>query len=175
MSGKLSRRTRGLVVALACSTVMTPASAEILLGATRTSASIYGGASYLVDWNGGLEGGTTLTFSTTERDTRIAVTFNAECTVMAAGYGRWVNIDILVDPAGPAASTAVPPSNGDNAFCSGNETNDDIFGNGDGWISASTQTTMVLREAGEHTVRVRVDGEFSGVARLDDMSLIVQR
>jgi hypothetical protein len=38
-----------------------------------------------------------------------------------------------------------------------------------------TQATIVLANAGEHTVKVRVNGANSGIARLDDMSLIVMR
>jgi hypothetical protein len=53
--------------------------AEILVAQTRTSASVFGGATYTVDFNGATAGGQTFTFSTTEPDTRIVITFNAEC------------------------------------------------------------------------------------------------
>ncbi|MFO1419034.1 MAG: hypothetical protein U1E83_10235 [Methylotetracoccus sp.] len=150
-------------------------SAEILLAQTRTTASVYGGASYNVDFNGAAVGGQTFTFTTTAPNTRVVIAFNAECAVDGDGT-KWVDIDLLVDPAGPATESAASPSNGDNAFCSGNETPSDfVFGNGDGWVSAITQATVVLPAAGDHTVRVLVKGANSGIARLDDMSLIVWR
>ena len=161
-----------------CSIVMLSniASAEILVAQTRTSAAIYGGSSYTVDFNGAAAGGTVFSFSTTEPDTRVVITFNAECAVANDAF-HWVDIDIVVDPAGPTGATTAPPSNGNNAFCSGNTTDSDFLSGsgGDGWVSASTQATLVLATPGEHTVKVRVNGANSGIARLDDMSLVVMR
>lgn len=151
------------------------AKAEVLLGQTRTSTAIYGGATYNVDFNGNAAGGQTFTFSTTQPNTRVVITFNAECAVNGDSF-KYLDLDLLVDPAGPVGETAVPPSNSDNAFCSGNETPSDFLsGGGDGWVSAVTQATMVLAQPGNHLVRVRVNGGFAGVARLDDMSLVIQR
>ncbi|MGH8615488.1 MAG: hypothetical protein ACREYF_26570 [Gammaproteobacteria bacterium] len=150
-------------------------SAAILVAQTRTTPVLFGGATYTVDFNGDTAGGQVFNFSTSSPNTRIVLTFNAECAVYTEAF-NWLDVDILVDPAGATPETAAPPSNDDNAFCSGNHTpGDDIFGAGDGWVSATTQATMILPQAGKHTVRVVVNGAKSGVARLDDMSLIVQR
>lgn len=152
------------------------ANAEILVAQTRTSAAVYGGATYTVDFNGAAAGGTTFTFDTVDPDTRIMIIFNAECAVDGEVW-RWLDVDILLDPAGGAGESAVSPSNGDNAFCSGNGTSTTagLDFSLDGWVSASTVATAVLSTPGTHSIRVRVDGAHAGVARLDDMSLIVAR
>lgn len=149
--------------------------ADILVAQTRNSPAIYGGATYNVDFNGAAAGGQVFTFSTAAPNTRVVLTFNAECAVDNDSF-HWLDVDIMVDPAGPGAETAAAPSNSDNALCSGNDTPSDfLFADGDGWVSAVTQATIVLPTAGAHTVRVRVNGAHSGVARLDDMSLVVWR
>ncbi|MGH8018371.1 MAG: hypothetical protein ACREIA_08785 [Opitutaceae bacterium] len=154
----------------------TPGHSEILVAATRTSAAIYGGATYSVDFNGAAAGGTTYNFTTTEPNTRIVIMFNAEAAC-AGSPTQWTDIDIIVNPAGGAGDYVVPPSNGDNAFVSGNETDSDfLYAGGDGWVSAATIATMVVGPAGVHTVRVRVNGGSSGgISRLDDMSLVVMK
>ncbi len=167
--------TKTVSIGAVLCTLATPAYAEILLGITKTSPTIYGGASYSVDWNGGAAGGVLHYFQTSEPNTRVVLSFNAECAVMMAGSQKWVGIDIVVNPAGPTGNTVAGPSNGDNALCSGNSTADSIYGHGDGWVSAMTQATIILPQAGTHSVKVRVNGQASGTARLDDMSLIVQR
>lgn len=155
--------------------VALPARAEVLLAQTRTSAAVFGGATYFVDFNGAPAGGTQFNFTTAAANTRVVVMFNAECAHQG-GTQNWVDIDILVNPAGSAPEAAIAPSNGDNAFCSGNGTTTGGSGNFelDGWVSAATIGTVLLPQAGTHTVRVRVDGR-SSVTRLDDMSLIVMR
>lgn len=149
--------------------------AEILVAQTRTSPAVYGGATYNVDFNGATAGGQEFSFSTSAPNTRVVLTFNAECAVENNSF-HWLDVDIIVNPAGPTGETEATPSNSDNALCSGNDTPSDfVFADGDGWVSAVTQATINLPVAGVHTVRVRVDGANSGVARLDDMSLIVMR
>ncbi|HEX9782275.1 MAG TPA: hypothetical protein VGA56_06020 [Opitutaceae bacterium] len=148
---------------------------EILVAQTRTSAVIYGGATYLVDFNGAAAGGTTFNFTTTEPNTRIVIMFNAEAACANTSF-HWVDVDIIVNPAGAAGDVVVPPTNGDNAFVSGNETDSDfLYASGDGWVSAAAIATMVVPTTGVHTVRVRVNGAHSGIARFDDMSLIVMK
>lgn len=150
------------------------AKAEILLGKTRTTTSIYGGATYIVDFNGDAPGGQTFPFSTTQPNTRVVITFNAECAVDGNSF-NFIEVDLQVDPAGPNTIQAISPSNDDNAFCSGNETPSDfIYGGGDGWVSAVTQATVVLAAPGQHTISVYVNGKGT-VSRLDDMSLVIQR
>jgi hypothetical protein len=146
-----------------------------LLARTRTSPAVYGGASYNVDFNGSALGGQTFTFSTSEPNTQVVITFNAECALKGNAF-NWFDVDIIVDPAGGTGETIVPPSNSDNAFCSGNDTYSDfVYDSGDGWVSAVTQATMILAQAGTHTVRVRVNGQYTGgISRLDDFSLIIQ-
>lgn len=150
------------------------ARADILVAQTRTEAAVYGGATYIVDFNGAAGGGTQFTFETGGPNRRVIITFNAECAHQGATT-NYVDIDILVDPAGPSPESAISPSNGDNAFCSGNgtTTGGDTFLL-DGWTSVATIATVVLPQAGTHTVRVRVNGRLS-VTRLDDMSLVVFR
>lgn len=152
-----------------------PARAEVLLAQTQTSPSVFGGATYIVDFNGAAAGGTQFNFTTAAANTRVVVMFNAECAHQG-GTQNWVDLDILVNPAGSAPEAAIAPSNGDNAFCSGNGTTTGGSGNFelDGWVSAATIGTVLLPQAGTHTVRVRVNGR-SSVTRLDDMSLIVMR
>jgi hypothetical protein len=154
----------------------TAAQAEILLATSRSDPAIYGGAAYVVDFNGGAAGGDVLSFSTSQPNTKVVITFNAECAVSGTSF-NWLDIDVLVNPAGPTGEAAVAPSNSDNALCSGNATDSDfLYGGGDGWVSATTQATLVLPQAGNHTVRVLVNGAgASTLSRLDDMSLVIQR
>lgn len=74
----------------------------------------------------------------------IAITFSAEC---AAGgdIDDWVNIDILVD------DVVIAPTQGDDAFCSGNDSDDADNG---GWVTASRTVAKKLGP-GQHTVKVR--------------------
>jgi hypothetical protein len=166
----------GFVMLLVGALAVPDVRAEILLAQSTISASVYGGATYNVDFNGAAAGGTTFSFETTEPNTRVMFIFNAECAVDGART-RAVGINIMVDPAGAAAEAAISPSNGDNALCSGDGTTtatpDDFTL--DGWVSASTVATKLFTVAGTHTVRVVVDGTNSLLARLDDMSLTVIR
>ena len=149
------------------------ADAAVLVAQARTDPIVFGGATYLVDFNGSAPGGTQFQFTTSNPNTRVAIFFNAECAVDGA-ESKWVDVNILVNPAGPTPETAAEPSNGDNAFCSGNGTISSDFSL-DGWVSAATIATITLPAAGTHTVRVQVDGGHAGVTRFDDMSLIVMR
>ena len=163
-----------MAASLATSWGVSTARADVLLARTWATPIVFGGASYTVDFNGGGSGGTQFDFTTTQANTRVAIFFNAECAVDGATT-NWVDIDILVDPAGPTAETITSPSNGDNALCSGNGNTTGSGGNFslDGWVSAATITTLNLPSAGTHQIRVRVLGGNAGIARLDDMSLIV--
>jgi len=164
-------KLRSFVASLAMLAAVVPASgamAEVLVGATRTTAAVYGGATYTVAF----DGGSAFNFTTSGPSTRVVFMFNAECAVDGAP-GQWVDIDILVNPAGAAPEAAVPPTNGDNAFCSGNGTDSPGF-TLDGWVSAAAIGVTTL-PAGTHSVRVRVNGGSAGVTRLDDMSLVVMR
>lgn len=74
-------------------------------------------------------GSDTLTFSCAA-ECRVAVLYNAECSVAATDTETSVNIDILVD------GIAAPPSDGDNLFCTSNGT-----GVLDSWV-APAQTLV---------------------------------
>jgi hypothetical protein len=108
-------------------------------------------------------GNTSLTFAVPQTR-KVVLLFNAECSVDAFDDTTWVDIDVLVD------GVVVPPSNGDNAFCTST---------GDGqlqhWVNASTYVARTVA-AGSHTVQVR--GTLRGFApgdrwQIDDLSLIV--
>jgi hypothetical protein len=151
------------------------ARAEILVAQTRTSAVIFGGATYLVDFNGAAAGGDVFNFTTSEPNTKIVVMFNAEAACGGNAF-NWVDVDIVVNPAGAAGETVLPPSNGDNAFVSGNDTDSNLlYDGGDGWTSAAVIATMTLAEPGTHSVKVRVNGAHCGISRFDDMSLVVMK
>jgi hypothetical protein len=106
-------------------------------------------------------------FATPVANQRIDVKYNAECSI-AGGPTNWLNTDIVIDPAGPPAPFICPPSNSDNALCSGNHT----ATQNDGWVSAVTNCVSILPTAGVHTVFVRVNPFPAGVAwRIDDQSL----
>lgn len=167
------RMAASLLAAASAACWLSPAQAEILAAANRTTPAIYGGASYSVSWS---DGSTSLSFTTSAPNTRVAVLFNAECAVDGPTT-RWLDIDLIVDPAGPTGEQVIAPTNSDNALCSGNGNNVGNSGsfNLDGWVSASALGYVTLPQAGTHTVRVRVNGANAGVARLDDMALIVMR
>lgn len=172
---RVPRSARPLLATVALAAALTPpaARAEILVAQARTTAITFGGAAYLVDFNGAAAGGTQFGFSTTAPNQTVAILFNAECAV-DGGPGLWVNIDLQVDPAGAIGWTAVTPTNGDNALCSGNGTSTGI-GDLDGWVGAAAVGYYTFPVPGLHQVRVRVDGAAGPLSRLDDMSLIVMR
>jgi hypothetical protein len=105
-------------------------------------------------------------FSTPVANQRVDIKYNAECSI-GGGPTNWLNTDIVIDPAGGPGAFVCPPSNNDNALCSGNHT----FNHNDGWVSAVTNCVTILPTAGVHTVFVRVT-PMPGVAwRVDDQSL----
>lgn len=149
------------------------ARADVLVAQSRTTPAIYGGASYLVDFNGAAAGGTQFSFATVLPNQTVAIIVNAECAV-DGGPDRWVGIDLQVDPAGAQDWITVTPTNGDNAFCSGNGTTTGI-GDLDGWVGATAVGYYTFPGPGLHQVRVRVNGSAGPLSRLDDMSLVVIR
>jgi hypothetical protein len=164
-----------LLAGISVMTIAAEAQSEILAARTRTDAIVFGGATYLIDWNGAAAGGTSVGFSTPAASTKVIVLFNAECAVDGEEW-RYVDVDLVVDPAGPTGETVVP-SNRDNALCSGNGTSTATPSDFtlDGWVSAAIVGVVTLPQAGSHTLRVRVNGGAAGVSRLDDMSLAVIR
>jgi hypothetical protein len=117
---------------------------------------------------GGLQ--TTFAFATSVPNTRVVIRFNAECAV-GGGASNWLDVNIIVDPAGAPAPLVVPPTDSDNALCAGNGT----ASNNDGWVSAMSQAVLVIPTVGVHTLRVQVDGMGAGATwRIDDLSLVVE-
>jgi hypothetical protein len=172
----MSKHSR-IGAALALGLFATQASATILLGVVNTIAQNSAPAGFatptLLDLNGAVAGSqTTVTFITSLPGQRVTITFNAECAVGGVSDVAWLDVDILVDPAGPTAAFVVPPSDGDNALCTANGTP----GN-DGWVSGVVNATTTVRSAGVHTIQVRVTGQ-SGAPdsnwRVDDTSLIIE-
>lgn len=99
---------------------------------------------------------------------RLVIRYNAECAV-GGPAGNYLNLDIVIDPAGAAVPFTAPPSNSDNAFCSGNGT-----AALDGWVSATAQAFASV-PAGAHTVQVCVNVFGAGPSwRIDDSSLTIE-
>jgi hypothetical protein len=160
--------------AVAVGGVAAPACADVLVAQTRINASIYGGATYLVDFNGAAAGGTQFSFTTTVPNQRVAFFVNAECAV-DGGPDKWIGVKIVVDPA--TDYSVVPPTNGDNAFCSGNGTTTGI-GDMDGWVSAAAIGAHTFATPGVHVVEVWFEGGNDPMgngpgSRIDDVSLVV--
>jgi hypothetical protein len=109
-------------------------------------------------------GATAFTFPSGPGSKLVAITFSAECAI-GGGPGNWLNIRVMVD------DKAVPPSGGDDAFCSGNGT----ATHEDGWVTAS-RTVAVRLGPGQHEVQVFVTLVGSASAGwIGDSSLTIFR
>ncbi len=110
-------------------------------------------------------GGTELRF-VNPADGWVSITFSAECSVMSTVARSYLGIDILID------GVVVPPTGGDDAFCSSVNTT-----NVDSWTTAS-RTVAANLSAGAHRVKIT-----AGVAStrsttagwIDDWSLLIAR
>jgi hypothetical protein len=137
--------------------------------AANPNAQVFGCGVHVIDLNGPAAG-TNLPVTLHDTD-RLAVFFNAECSV--AGFDRvtWEDITIQVLNAAGALVTTVSPSDNDNAFC----TSRGIIAL-DQWVSASTNGASVLLGAGNYQIRVL--GNLVGCSageqvRIDDTSTMV--
>lgn len=145
------------------------ARADILATATNDSAQVYdSGAPFPVVLDGA--GGKTTIKFTTKKAGPVIIAFYAECAV-DGGVSTWADIDIEVDQAGPGGFAPIPPTNGDNAMCTGFKVAPD--GGTDRWVSAVVAGTIELPK-GKHKVRVRGNLQGAGLVRLDDILLTVQ-
>lgn len=153
---KISRMCRSVALTslLGLGLMASDASAEILL--TRTNINTQGDAvspfpaTYLdLDSASGTQ--TSLTFSTTTANQTVRIILNAQCSIGGAQTNRF-DTTIYVDPYGPLSAVSIPPTAGDNAFCSGNGTATE----NDGYVSAVSQAFYTVPTSGAHTVRVLV-------------------
>jgi hypothetical protein len=125
------------------------ASAAVICGVTNTNAINSTGSVIVIR--------STFVTPVTQR---VDIKYNAECSI-AGVPTNWLNTDIVID------GVPCPPSNSDNALCSGNHTATQH----DGWVSAVTNCVRIL-PAGAHTVFVQVNPNPAGVPwRIDDQSL----
>jgi hypothetical protein len=167
VEGKSIVRLAIMVVLAALVLLPTGAQAVILnFGYNLTPVAVGDGASHYLPITRG--GSTTMSFTTTAPNQRVAVLFNTQCSVQAADHISYVDPDILID------GVAAPPSNVNTALCTSNGHN---IGNS-GWVSTSTNAIKTVAKAGSHTIMVRVtlrnynSGENF---RIDDTSIIVMR
>ena len=161
MEKKTTRRYFGLFGAV-CGMLLMAGQAFAFGAAYNTSQQIRGCGTHVIDLNGAAAGTDARVFMGASGP--LVALFNAECTVKGATDTKWLDINMYID------GLLVPPSNGDNAFCTSTGDNS-LSGH---WVSASTNGHRYVR-AGWHTVRVtaRIAGCSAGDQfRIDDTSLI---
>ena len=112
-------------------------------------------------------GSTAITFKTTEANTRVVVTFNTVCYVQSysnfGGLGK-LRIRITID----GAETSPQTGGAESGLCSAENTRT-------GYGSHSRQGSIVVREAGTHTLRVlaiRDEPAYNGT--LYSSSILIQ-
>jgi hypothetical protein len=170
---KISRMWRFIVLTalLGLGLMASDASATILLTRANTNTQSDAVAPFpatFLDLDSAAGAQTSLTFSTTVANQLVRVILNAECSIGGAAT-NWLDTTILVNPAGPLAEFALPPSAGDNAFCSGNGTATHL----DGFVSAVTQAFAQIPTAGVHTIRVLVTPVPGVPWRIDSLSIVI--
>jgi hypothetical protein len=165
------------IIGLMALAVTSAANAEVLLRAGQNNTrNLFGGASYIVDFNGtGVAGGTVFNFTTPAANTQLVVFFSAECGVEGATTKN-VNVDIIIDPAGATGPEIIIPTDGSDILCSGNGTTTatDINFYIDGMTRVSLVGTYKVVPKGTHTIQVRLNGNLA-LSRLSNMSLVVMR
>jgi hypothetical protein len=116
--------------------------ATIKATGTRTIADVFSdGSTHLIPLTD--TGATAITFTTTQRNQKVIISYSAECSVKGTDNITWLDVDTLVD------GVAVPPSNSDNAFCTDHGNNS--LGN---WVSAVTMVVAFVPGTGTHSVQV---------------------
>jgi hypothetical protein len=147
-----------------------PSLANVLATSTRTTADVFSdNLSHFVPLDNA--GTTMIPFVTVANNTKVVITYNAECSVKGPVAGSvnanfaWLDLDILVDGG------AAPPSSDDNAFCT--DHGNHLLAN---WVSAATTVVYTVPLAGVHWVRVRGtlrNFDAGDQWRLDDSATIV--
>ena len=157
------------VVAMSALLSTSAAQADILATATNGSAQIFPAGDKFTVVLDGSTAKNIIKFKTTKSGP-VVITFYAECAV-DGGIFDWVDVDILVDPAGAGGFAAIAPTDGDNAMCTGFEGAPD--GNDGRWVSAVVAGVVDLPK-GNHKLKVKGDLGGAGFVRLDDILLTVQ-
>lgn len=179
IGSSFATRLRSAAAALVCVAALFPISplqADILARAGQSDTRIlFGGASYIIDFNSSASGGTVYNFKTTAADTQIAVFFSAECGVEGA-TNKSVDVDIIVDPAGSTPPYTLIPTAGGDILCSGNGTSTTSYPEYyiDGMVRVTVVAHAKIAPKGTHTIQVRLNGN-SSLSRLHDLSLVVMR
>lgn len=156
-------------IVLAATMAAGAAKADILATATNGFDQVFpAGANFGVVLDGA--GGKNTIKFTTEKAGPVVIAFYAECAVDGT-VTDWVDIDILVDPAGSGGYAAIPPTDDDNAMCTGFK--EAASGGDDRWLSAVVAGTIELPK-GTHKVKVRGNVGGEGSVRLDDILLTVE-
>ncbi|HXJ87435.1 MAG TPA: hypothetical protein VMS18_11500 [Candidatus Binatia bacterium] len=142
--------------------------AQIMSAATRDKPNFYFDAkTHVIPLTEA--GATSISFTTTQANQRVAVSFSAECSVGGVHATTYLDLDILVD------GVAAPPSDSDNAFCAAHADPTAIRAN---WVSAITVVVTTVPTPGQHVVQVRgtlrnmVDGDSWSV---DDSATLVSK
>jgi hypothetical protein len=111
----------------------------------------------------GALGGKSLKFKTAAVNTRVKITYNANCLISGT-RGRYVAIRVLVDDV-----EAKPFDVGDFPLCSA------VDAAGQTWVGATRQVLFIVPSAGDHVVKVVGRAVPSGNWSLDNTSLFVEK
>lgn len=155
--------------AIAAALTVGTARADILATSVNASSQVFDAGSIVAVVLDGFENKNTIKF-TTSKAGPVVITFYAECAVDGQP-SDWMDVDILVDPAGAGGFSAILPTSDDNAMCTGAETMPD--GDDDRWVGAVVAGVVDLPK-GTHKLKVRAYLYGEGFGQLDDILLTVQ-
>jgi len=162
---KIAASLAGLLLA---ASIPATANAEIFTYSTNTNAQVFVPNTEFPVVIDGDAGKTTIGFRTKGKK-RVVVSFYAECAVDGV-RGSYLDVDILVRPAGSSQFVAITPTNSDNAMCSGFEAVPN--NSNDGWVSAVVAGVIEVPK-GNHKVKVRGILHSGNSVRLDDILVTV--
>lgn len=155
--------------AIAATLAVGTARADILATSVNASSQVFDAGSIFSVVLDGFENKNTIKFSTSKAGP-VVITLYAECAVDGLP-NDWMDVDILVDPAGAGGFAAIRPTNDDNALCTGAETEPDD--SADRWVGAVVAGVVDLPQ-GTHKIKVRAYLYGEGFGQLDDILLTVQ-